>query len=98
MPLPLVPIAGAALKYGGVALAAWLVARRVAPARIDVRIDQHAEDALDAMPEGLGLRSPPDRDQTNVAGRLLRRVRLPGMDRPIEIEAAFYARLRARKT
>jgi len=94
MPLPLVPIAGAALKYGGVALAAWLVARSVAPARID----QRAEDALDATPEGLGLRRPRDRGQTNVTGRFLRGVQLPGMDRPVEIEAAFYARFRIRKT
>lgn len=94
MPLPLVPIAGVALKYGGVALAAWLVARRVGPARID----QRAEDALDEMPEGLALRRPKDRDQTNATGRLLHQVRLPWMDRPVEIEAAFYARFRARKT
>jgi len=98
MPLPLVPIAGVALKYGGVALAAWLVARRVAPVRVEARLDQRAEDALDAMPEGLGLRRPRDRDQTNATGRLLRRVQLPGMDRPVELEAAFYARFRARKT
>lgn len=94
MPLPLVPIAGAALKYGGVALAAWLIARSVSPARID----QRAEDALDALPDGLGLRHPRDRDQTNATGRLTRRVQLPGMDRPIELEAAFDARFRARKT
>lgn len=86
MPLPLVPIAG-------VAIAAWLVARSVAPARID----QRAEDALDAMPEGLGLRRPRDRDQSNATGRLLRRMKLPGMERPVELEAAFYARFRIRK-
>ncbi|WP_333827110.1 hypothetical protein [Pararhodobacter sp.] len=93
MPLPLVPLAGAALKYGGVALAAWLVTRAVAPARID----QRAEDALDAMPEGLGIRRPRDRDQSNATGRLSRQVKLPGMARPVEIDAAFYARLRTRK-
>lgn len=96
MPLPLVPLAGAALKYGGVALAAWLVARTVSPS--PARVDQRAEDALDDLPDGLGLRRPRDRDQTNATGRLLRRVQLPGMDRPIELEAAFYARFRARKT
>lgn len=93
MPLPLVPIAGIALKYGGVALAAWLVARQVSPARID----QRAEDALDDMPEGLGLRRPRDRAQHNATGRFLRRVHLPGMARAVEIDAAFYARFRARK-
>ncbi|MCC5970429.1 MAG: hypothetical protein JJU15_10785 [Pararhodobacter sp.] len=94
MPLPLVPIAGAALKYGGVALVAWLVARNIAVARID----QSVEDALDALPDGLALCQPRDREQTNATGRLARRVQLPGMDRPVEIEAAFYARFRARKT
>ncbi|KPQ07325.1 MAG: hypothetical protein HLUCCA12_05800 [Rhodobacteraceae bacterium HLUCCA12] len=94
MPLPLVPVAGAALKYGGVALAAWMVARSVAPARID----QRAEDALDDMPEGLALRRPRDREQGNATGRLVRRVKLPWMDRPVDIDVAFYARFRARKT
>lgn len=93
MPLPLVPIAGVALKYGGVALTAWLVARRVGSARVD----QRGEDALDEMPEGLGLRRPRDRAQTNATGRFLRRVHLPGMARTVEIDAAFYARFRARK-
>jgi len=93
MPLPLVPIAGAALKYGGVAFFAWLVTRSVSPARID----QRAEDALDILPDGLSVRRPTDRDQTNATGRLRRRLHLPGMDRPVEVEAAFYARFRARK-
>lgn len=94
MPLPLVPIAGVALKYGGVALAAWLVARNVTPARID----QRAEDALDALPDGLAMRRPADRDQTTVTGRLMRRVQLPTMARPVVVDAAFYARFRLRKT
>jgi len=93
MPLPLVPIAGVALKYGGVALAAWFVARKLPPARID----QRGEDALDDLPEGLAAHSPTDRDQTNVSGRLHRRIRLLGSDRTFEVDAAFLARVRARR-
>jgi hypothetical protein len=93
MPLPLVPLAGVALTYGGVALAAWFVARRLPPARID----QRSEDALDELPEGLAARQPADRDQTNVTGRMRRRIRLPGSDRTFEVDAAFLARFRARR-
>ena len=96
MPLPLVPLAPAAvtaLKLGGVALVTWLVARRVQLARID----QRAEDALDDLPEGLAAARPRDREQVNAAGRFRRRIGLAGTDRAIEIDAAFLARLRARK-
>ncbi len=93
MPLPLAPLAGAALKYGGVAFAAWLIARRVQPARID----QRAEDALDDLPEGLAARRPADREQANMTGRYRRTIRLVGTGRALEIDAAFLARLRARR-
>ena len=93
MPLPLVPIAGVALKYGTVALAAWLVARRMQPAHID----QRAEDALDELPEGLASRRPADRRQTNLTGRFRRTIRLQGVIPAVEIDAAFLARLRARR-
>ena len=94
MPLPLVPIAGVALKYGGVALAAWWVARsvRIQPARID----QRAEDALDDLDEGLAARRPTDREQANMTGRFRRVVRLPDGG-AVEIDAAFLARFRARR-
>ncbi|MFN3953953.1 MAG: hypothetical protein ACK4LQ_05815 [Pararhodobacter sp.] len=96
MPLPILPLAVPVLKYGGVALAAWLLARRLAPAIHEARIDQRAEDALDDLPEGLGARHPIDREQHNLAGRYRRRIHVPGLDRTIEIDAAFIARLRAR--
>jgi len=91
MPLPLVPI-GAALSFGGVALATWLVSRHVQPARID----QRAEDALDDLPEGLATRRPADREQANMSGRFRRIIRLPG-DAAVEIDAAFLARVKARR-
>ena len=93
MPLPLAPLAGVALKYGGVALAAWFVARRMQIARID----QRAEDALDELPEGIATRRPADRGQANMTGRLRRTIRVLGTDQAIEIDAAFLARFRARK-
>ncbi len=93
MPLPLVPIAGAALKYGGVALAAWLVSRRVQPARID----QRAEDAMDDLPDGLATRRPTERGQANIAGRFRRTITIPGEGRSFEIDAAFLGRVRARR-
>lgn len=93
MPLPLAPIALSVAKIGGVALVAWAVSRRVQPARID----QRAEDALDDLDEGLGARRPRDREQANLAGRYLRRIRVPGLSAAFEIDAAFIARLRARK-
>jgi hypothetical protein len=93
MPLPLVPLAGVALKYGGIAFATWLVTRRVQPARID----QRAEDALDDLPEGLAARRPADRGQANLTWRFRRIIRLPGDGRSFEVDAGLLGRLRARR-
>jgi hypothetical protein len=93
MPFPLVPIAGAALSFGGVAFVTWFFARHVQPARID----QRAEDALDDLPDGLAARRPADRGQSNMTGRFRRIIRLPGEGGAIEIDASFMARLRARR-
>lgn len=93
MPLPLVPIAGAALSFGGVAFATWFFTRHVQPARID----QRSEDALDDLPEGLAARRPVDREQANMTGRFRRTIRLPGDGGAIEIDAAFVGRLKARR-
>lgn len=97
MPLPLVPLAPAAvtaLKLGGVAFAALWVARRVHRARID----QRAEDALDDLPDGLAASRPRDREQVNAAGRFRRRFGWARGGREVEIDAAFLARLRVRKS
>ena len=96
MPLPLLPLAPAAvtaLKCGGVALAALWVSRRVQRARIDQRL----EDALDEMPEGLAAARTRAREQVNAAGRFRRRIGLVGRDGAIEIDAGFVARLRLRR-
>jgi hypothetical protein len=93
MPFPLVPIAGAALSFGGVAFATWFFTRHVQPARID----QRTEDALDDLPEGLAARRAADREQANMSGRFRRIIRLPGDGGAVELDAAFVARLRARR-
>lgn len=92
MALPLAPLVPVALKYGGVALAAWLLARRIGPARID----QRSEDALDELPEGLTAAREPEREQVNAAGRFRRRITLTRTGRGLEIDAAFLARIRAK--
>jgi hypothetical protein len=95
MPLPLAPVAGIALRYGvrygSVALAAWAVRRAMRPGRID----QRAEDALDATDEGLAVHRPKDREQTNAAARFRRTLRWG--KNSYEIDAAALARLRFRK-
>lgn len=91
MPLPLAPIAGVAIRYGAVALAAYAVTRRIEPARRD----QRAEDAHDELPEGLGLRREPG--QANGTARFRRVFRL-GPDGPgVEIDATALTRIRIRK-
>lgn len=93
MALPLVPIAGAVVKYGAVALALYAVSRKVARGRID----QRAEDAMDALPEGLSGVHSPAREQVNGAARYRRILRL-GEDGPgVEIDLALCGRLRFRR-
>lgn len=91
MPLPLAALAGPVLTYGGAALAAWALVRATTPARRD----QRAEDALDALDEGLALRSDPG--QASATGRITRVLRLGGIGPGVEIDAAFLGRLRVRR-
>lgn len=84
MPLPVVPIAGAALV-------AYALRRAVRPGRTD----QRAEDALDDMDEGLMLHRPKDRGQTSAAARLKRTIRFG--KRTWEIDAGALARFSIRK-
>ncbi|MCC6000000.1 MAG: hypothetical protein JJU19_03945 [Pararhodobacter sp.] len=93
MALPLAPLVPVVLKYGSVALAAWLLARHVSPARVD----QRSEDALDDLPEGLTAARARDREQVNATGRFRRVITLVRSGRAIEIDAAFLARFRARQ-
>jgi hypothetical protein len=87
MPLPLVPIA----LTGTAALAAWRVLRAVRPGRTD----QRAEDALDDLDEGVAAHAPRDRDQRNVAVRVLRSVRVGA--RRYTLDAALIGRVRLRR-
>ncbi|MCB2116947.1 MAG: hypothetical protein KDE00_11775 [Rhodobacteraceae bacterium] len=91
MPLPLVPIAGVALRYGAVALVAYGVKRALRPGRTD----QQAEDALDGMDEGLAFHRPADRGQTNAAARVRRVIRIGGA--AFEFDAAALGRFRLRR-
>ncbi len=96
MPLPLAPVAGIALKYGAVALAAWGAQRALRAAVAPGRTDQRAEDALDDLPEGLTAHAPRDRDQQNAGLRLRRRLRIAGRD--WDLDAGMIARFRLRRT
>lgn len=98
MPIPFAPIAGAALKYGGAALAAYAVARSFPPGRRDQRL----EDALDDLPEGVCAHMDRDRDghgsrRAQVGGRLRRVIRLHGDAVGFEIDLSGLARLRLRR-
>lgn len=91
MPLPLAPIAGFAIRYGALAVAAYGLRRALRKGRTD----QRAEDALDDMDEGLAVHRPKDRGQTNAAARFRRVVRFGRT--AVEIDAAALGRFRLRK-
>ncbi|MCU9848227.1 hypothetical protein OEZ60_09425 [Defluviimonas sp. WL0024] len=91
MPLPLAPIAGFAIRYGALAVAAYGLRRALRKGRTD----QRAEDALDDMDEGLAVHRPQDRGQTNAAARFRRVIRFGGT--AVEIDAAALGRFRLRK-
>ncbi|MFZ1727672.1 MAG: hypothetical protein WBO29_12490 [Albidovulum sp.] len=95
MPLPLAPIAGIAIRYGAVALAAYALRRAIKTTVNTGRTDQRAEDALDATDEGLALHRPADRGQTNAAARFRRVIRWG--QNGIEIDAVALGRFRVRK-
>lgn len=91
MALPLAPIAGFALRYGAVALAAYAVARA---AERGPR-DQRAEDAMDDLAEGVIFRR--EAEQVNGAGRYVRTVRLGRSGPGVEIDAVALTRIRFRR-
>lgn len=91
MPLPLAPIAGIALRYGTVALATYAVSRKIARGRRD----QRAEDALDALDEGLSLRH--DAGQTNTTVRFRRTIRFGANGPGVEIDVSAFGRFKIRK-
>ena len=95
MPLPLAPIAGIAIRYGSVALAAYALRRALAVKVNTGRTDQRAEDALDETDEGISLHRPADRGQTNAAARCRRVIRWGKTG--VEIDVSAIGRFRVRK-
>lgn len=93
MPVPLAPIAATAARYGAIALAGYVLARQMERGRID----QRAEDALDALPEGMSAQHAPDRQQWNMAARMRRVVRLGQSGPGVELDASLLGRLRFRR-
>jgi hypothetical protein len=91
MALPLAPIAGFALRYGTVAVAAYAIARKSGSARRD----QRAEDAMDETHEGLHMRR--DDQQLNASGRMKRVVRFGSSGPAVEIDATALTRIRIRR-
>ena len=93
MALPLAPIAGVALRYGAVAVAAYVLTRQVGRGRVD----QRAEDALDELPEGVTAHRPHDRDQVNGGARIRRTIRLGPTGPGVEVDLSAFGRLRFRR-
>lgn len=91
MPLPLAPVAAFALRYGTVALATYAVSRQIERGRRC----QNAEDAHDAVAEGVTLRS--EKEQLNATGRLKRVIRLGQSGPGLEVDASAFGRFRFRK-
>lgn len=88
MAIPMAPIAGLALRYGAVALAAYAAARAMAPGRLD----QGVEDAMDDTPEGVSFRK--DRGQANGTARWVRSVRLGTAGPGVRIDATGFVRVK----
>lgn len=93
MPLPLVPIAGLAIRYGVLAAAGFILARSVHPGRTS----QRTEDAMDDTPDGITAHGLRDADQVNATARFRRVLRLSAGGPGIEIDATTLTRLRFRR-
>ncbi len=91
MPLPLVPIATAAISYGAVALVTYAVTKGIPQSRRD----QASEDTLDQVDEGLSFRR--DAQQVNGTGRMRRVVRFGANGPGVEIDVTALSRIRVRK-
>ena len=100
LPLALAPLIPIALRIGAVA-AAGLALRRVLRGKIHPgRSDQRAEDALDALDEGIALHQPRDRagpggSQTNAGLRWHRVIRWGST--ALEVDASLISRFRVRR-
>lgn len=95
MAIPIVPLAGAVLKYGplaaaGVAAVAYL---RAQPGHADER----AEDLLDEVDEGVSATRSHEGRQVNTRGRFRRVIRAGRHGPGVEIDASFLGRVRLRR-
>lgn len=100
MPLPLAPLIPLALRIGVFAAAGLALHRSLRGGVHPGRSDQRAEDALDALDEGIGLHRPRDRDvdggsQTNTGMRWRRVIRWG--PNALEVDAALISRFRVRR-
>jgi len=91
MALPLAPIAGLALRYGAVAVAAYAAVRALGPGRLD----RNVEDAMDETPEGLTLRRADG--QANATARWTRALRVGHRGPGVEIDVTGLARVKLRR-
>ncbi|MDJ0860360.1 MAG: hypothetical protein QNI90_16985 [Dinoroseobacter sp.] len=96
MAIPIVPIAGAVLKYGPLAVAglATLAYLRAQPGHAD----QRAEDLLDEVGEGMQASRSHEGRQINSRGRYRRVIRAGRTGPGIELDASFLGRIRVRRT
>lgn len=88
MPVPFMPIAGIALKYGAVALTGYALARATSHGRLDQRI----EDLFDETSEGVTLRT--DVGQANATFRWKRALRLISTGKGVQFDAVALTRLK----
>ncbi|ARE40799.1 hypothetical protein RGUI_2658 [Rhodovulum sp. P5] len=93
VPLPIAPIAGVALRYGAVALAAFAITQ-IRESGL-ARRDQRAEDAMDDLGEGVCFRR--DGEQVNGTARFARTIRMGRNGPGVEIDASALGRLRFRR-
>ncbi|ABV95013.1 hypothetical protein Dshi_3280 [Dinoroseobacter shibae DFL 12 = DSM 16493] len=94
MPIPVVPIASAVLKYGPLAAAA-LATVAYARAR-PAPVNQAAEDLMEDVDEGVAFSRAPEGQQVNGQGRYRRTVRMPnGIG--FEVDASVLGRVRLRR-
>ncbi|MFO7919649.1 hypothetical protein DZD18_03050 [Rhodobacteraceae bacterium W635] len=91
MPIAIPPLAGFAVKYIGVALAGYALARSTVPGRRDQRL----EDIMDATPEGATLHTEDGQMNAGIRWRRILRSGIAG--RGLEIDATALARLKVRR-